>query len=183
MNYTTATLWFHWRAITPSAIIDSLSNKAIEKGKSQQMPIFFLFHTALECMQCHRCFWIYLVQKSVLPTALQWHTAQAWGRTVTLGLQLFLQPRLAVLDPQLICSFQSLFTGIIEYVWKIRIVVSRTSRGAFPACTHWLGLSLQFVGAFCHECRDWASWNWCEKERDGRDHNLVPCIASVLGVG
>lgn len=43
---------------------------------------------------------------------------------------------LAVLDPQLICSFQGLFTGVIEYVWKIRVVVNRTSRGTFPACTH-----------------------------------------------
>lgn len=122
---------------------------------------------------------------SVLPTDLQWQTAQAWGRTITLGLQLFLQHRLAVPDPQLICSLQGLFTGVVEYLWKIRVVVNRTSRGALLACTHWLTVaeSLQFVRACCLVCRDWALWEWCEKEMDARDRNLVPCVASVLGVG
>lgn len=118
--------------------MDSLSNKAIGKGKSHQMPIFCLFHTALGRVQFHGCLWIDLVQNSVLPTTLQWQTVQVWGRIITLGLQLFLQHCLAVLDPQLVCSFQGLFTGVIEYVWKIRVVVNRTSRGAFRVCTHWL---------------------------------------------
>lgn len=54
------------------------------------------------------------------------------------GLGQDLHLGLAVLDPQLVGSFQGLFTGVIEYVWKIRVVVSRTSRGTFPACTHCL---------------------------------------------
>lgn len=87
------------------------------------MPILCFFHAALESMQCHRCFWINLVQNSVLPTTLLGQTAQDWGRTIALGLQLFLQPHLAVLDPQLVCSFQGLFTGVIEYVWKVRVVL------------------------------------------------------------
>lgn len=47
------------------------------------------------------------------------------------GSRPFLQRRLAVPDPQLVCSFQGLLAGVIENVCKIRPVVIWASREAF----------------------------------------------------
>lgn len=143
------------------------------------MPIFCLFHAALGCMQFHRCFWIYLVQNSVLPTNLQWQTAQAWGRTITLGLKLFFQHRLAVPDPQLVCSLQGLFSGVIEYLWKIRVLVNSRSF----SCLH----TLTDCGRATPVCENLLSCvqrlSFIEVVWKGNGHQRsqpVPCIASVL---
>lgn len=59
------------------------------------------------------------------------------GKTVqhSQGGCLLLQHRPAVLNPQLVGTFQCLLAGVIEYLCKTKLGVSWVSREASPACS------------------------------------------------